>query len=534
MALLVGVIALVRFYSKKNNTILFIATGFLGTGLLDGYHAIVTSSYFDQLFPSAPPSLIPWSWNASRTFLSLMMLFSVVAWRREKRIGEAGKIKEGTIYVAAGILTLFSFIFFAFVPLPRAHFPEIIFHRPQEFVSALFFLLALVGFLKKAHWKTDTFEHWLILSLVVGLMAQVMYMSFSGQVFEVMFDSAHELKVVSYVCVLTGLITSMYEIFQQVEESGSRIESANAELKKEIAERKQAEFTLRTQSGKLKRSNEDLEQFAYVASHDLKEPLRMVASYVQLLARRYKGKLDADADEFIEFAVDGASRMKRLIDDLLDYSRVTTQGKRLEKTCRNDALAQALANLGSKLESSGAIVNSGSLPITMGDESQLVRLFQNLIDNAIKFCIGRVPEIYISASPIDDLNCSPLTTVQETSLSNLDGPQPDLNPHSTNSAEKLPGWLISVSDNGIGIDPKYFIRIFQIFQRLHRKEDLPGTGIGLSICQKTVRRHGGRIWVESKLGEGATFKFTLPLATSDLSGEAEEEGDPLLQMAEAV
>lgn len=260
----------------------------------------------------------------------------------------------------------------------------------------------------------------------------------------------------------------------------------------------------------------------------------MVASYVQLLARRYKGKLDADADEFIEFAVDGASRMKRLIDDLLDYSRVTTQGKRLEKTCCNDALAQALANLGSKLESSGAIVNSGSLPITMGDESQLVRLFQNLIDNAIKFCIGRVPEIYISASPIDDLNCSPLTTVQETSLSNLDGPQPDLNPHSTNSAEKLPGWLISVSDNGIGIDPKYFIRIFQIFQRLHRKEDLPGTGIGLPICQKTVRRHGGRIWVESKLGEGATFKFTLPLATSDLSGEAEEEGDPLLQMAEAV
>ena len=245
LALLVGVIALVRFYTKKSNTILFIATGFLGTGLLDGYHAIVTSSYFDQLFPSSPPSLIPWSWNASRTFLSVMMLFSFIAWRREDRIGEAGKLKEGTIYWAAGTLSLFSFIFFALLPLPRAHFPEIIFHRPQEFVSALFFLLALVGFLKKAHWKTDTFEHWLIMSLVIGLMAQVMYMSFSGRVFEVMFDSAHQLKVMSYTCVLIGLIVNIYHLFQQAESSTRETESANKSLRNEIAVREETEKSLR-------------------------------------------------------------------------------------------------------------------------------------------------------------------------------------------------------------------------------------------------------------------------------------------------
>lgn len=222
------------------------------------------------------------------------------------------------------------------------------------------------------------------------------------------------------------------------------------------------------------RSNEELEQFAYVASHDLQEPLRMVSSYTQLLAQRYKGKLDADADEFIQFAVDGTLRMRTLINDLLAYSRVNTKGKDFEPTDVEAAVEYALANLQTAIEESGATVTHDSLPTVTADASQLNQLFQNLIGNAIKFRSEEPPRVHISAEQREDK------------------------------------WLFAVGDNGIGIDPQYHERIFTIFQKLHRKEEYPGTGIGLSICKRIVERHGGRIWLESELGKGATFYFTIP------------------------
>ncbi len=242
----------------------------------------------------------------------------------------------------------------------------------------------------------------------------------------------------------------------------------------DITERKQADDKLKKTLEDLEMSNRELEQFAYVASHDLQEPLRMVSSYTQLLAKRYKGKLDADAHEFINYAVDGANTMQKLISDLLILSRVGTRGKPLKKTNCKKALAQAVANLQASIKEAHADITYDSLPTVMADGSQLVQLFQNLIGNAIKFRSESAPHIHVSAEK--------------------------------NGIE----WVFSVSDNGIGIDQRQADRIFAIFQRLHAKGRYPGTGIGLAMCKKIVERHEGRIWVKSEPGKGSIFYFTIP------------------------
>jgi PAS domain S-box-containing protein len=241
-----------------------------------------------------------------------------------------------------------------------------------------------------------------------------------------------------------------------------------------ITTRKKAEVHLLQKLDELYRSNEELGQFAYIASHDLQEPLRMVASYTQLLSRRYKGKLDADADEFIAYAVDGASRMQRLIHDLLAFSRVGSKGKELRDTSSEDALQQALVNLRGAIEESGAQVTHDPLPTVVADEVQLTQLFQNLVGNAIKYQNPGVPKIHIAAARNDEMK-----------------------------------WEFSVKDNGLGIDSQYFEKIFGMFQRLHKREEFAGTGIGLAICKKIAERHGSSVSVESELGQGSTFRFAL-------------------------
>jgi PAS domain S-box-containing protein len=243
---------------------------------------------------------------------------------------------------------------------------------------------------------------------------------------------------------------------------------------RDISARKSAESALQQKIQELNRSNEELEQFAYLASHDLQEPLRMVASYTQLLSRRYKGKLDSDADDFIAFAVDGAAHMQRLIHDLLAYSRVGTKAQQMRETSSEEALRQALMNLRGAIGDSGAQVTHDPLPIVVADEVQLVQVFQNLVGNAIKYQGPGVPKVHISAA---------------------------------RSGGKK--WVFSVQDNGLGIEPQYFDKIFGMFQRLHKRDEFSGTGIGLAICKKIVERHGGSIWVESQPGQGSTFRFAL-------------------------
>jgi len=243
----------------------------------------------------------------------------------------------------------------------------------------------------------------------------------------------------------------------------------------------------------LRRSNAELEQFAYVASHDLQEPLRMVSSYMQLLAQRYKGKLDSDADDFIGYAVDGATRMQTLINDLLTFSRVGTRGKPFEPTDCETVLEQVLTNLKMAIDESGALITHDALPTVMADESQQVQLFQNLIENAIKFRGDVVPRIHISAtrgSAFVDSDSRPENMHREA-------------------------WVFAVRDNGIGLEPEFFDRIFTIFQRLHSRDEYAGTGIGLAVCKKIVERHGGRIGVESEVGKGTTFFFSIPVRGSE-------------------
>ena len=235
LAVIVGAMALARFYSKKDETFLFIGAGFLGTAFLDGYHTVVTSVFFRPYMPSDLPSLAPWSWVASRQFLSVMLLMSWYFWLRSERYGAEGKISEKTVYILTALFTLACFLFFVFVPLPRAYYPELVFNRPEEFAPALFFLLGLIGYLKKGHWRFDAFEHWLVLSLIVGLVGQALFMSHSGQLFDYEFDVAHLLKKISYICVLIGLMANMYAIFRQADESDARFRGAIESLQESFA-----------------------------------------------------------------------------------------------------------------------------------------------------------------------------------------------------------------------------------------------------------------------------------------------------------
>jgi light-regulated signal transduction histidine kinase (bacteriophytochrome) len=249
----------------------------------------------------------------------------------------------------------------------------------------------------------------------------------------------------------------------------------------DISERKRAEESLaqaheelEQRAQDLERSNTDLQQFAYASSHDLSEPLRMVSSYVQLLAKRYRGQLDSDADEFIHYAVDGVARMQALIEGLLMYSRAGTSEYAIDEVDCSEVMEATLFMLKTSIEESGAEITVGDLPVVQGDASQLSQLFQNLIGNAIKFVDQGPPRIEISCEREQEI------------------------------------WHFAFADNGIGIDPAHLDRIFSVFQRLHGRGEYPGSGIGLAICKRIVERHGGRIWVDSSPGEGSTFNFTIP------------------------
>ncbi|MBZ5661809.1 MAG: hypothetical protein LAO08_15510 [Acidobacteriia bacterium] len=288
-----------------------------------------------------------------------------------------------------------------------------------------------------------------------------------------------EILAVVFLWLAGGIVGREMERRRRAEEN---IRELNVGLERRVAERT-AELAQRAQD--LARSNSELQQFAYVASHDLQEPLRMVASFTQLLAKRYRDQLDDDARDFINYAVDGATRMQTLISDLLSYSRVGTQGKSLASTDSEALLRRVLDSLRFAVEESGAVIVHDPLPMVIADPQQLGQLLQNLLTNAIKFHGEEPPHIHISAE--------------------------------RNGSD----WKISVRDNGIGISQEHADRIFVIFQRLHTKTEYPGTGIGLAICKKIVERHGGRIWIEPSPGGGTTFCFTIPGAEIQMT----EKGD---------
>jgi light-regulated signal transduction histidine kinase (bacteriophytochrome) len=268
---------------------------------------------------------------------------------------------------------------------------------------------------------------------------------------------------------------AIMNILEDFDAEKTKVEEINHNLRREVAERTAAEQALVSRTSELGRSNADLEQFAYVASHDLQEPLRMVSAYVQLFEKRYQGLVDAQAAKYIAYAVEGARRMQTLIAGLLEYSRVGRGAAAATAVALDGVLDDVLQNIAPSLLEAAAQVTRDPLPVVLGDRQQLAQVLQNLVANAEKFRRpGTSPHIHVSAA--------------------RDGAS----------------WILSVADDGIGIEDQYFDRVFVIFQRLHTRAEYPGTGIGLSICKKVVERHGGRIWVESTPGRGTTFRFSLP------------------------
>ncbi|MBT5897877.1 MAG: PAS domain S-box protein [Rhodospirillaceae bacterium] len=574
LALMVGAIALLRYYSRKEITLLFIGAGFLGTAFLDGYHMIVTSMYFLPLMPSDLPSLIPWSWVASRQFLAILLFLSLLASFWEHRLGEKGRYTEVAVYSFVAVFAIGSFLFFAFMPIPPAYYPELIFHRPEEFGPALFFLFALIGYLRKGTWRHDAFEHWLVLSLIVGFVGQAVFMSFSDQLFDFEFDAAHTLKKVSYVCVLIGLMISIYVIFREsynnetrigtvletvldaiitIDEKGTvqsfnpaaehtfgysaaeiigqnvkiimashdsghhdqylrnymtmgeakiiglgrevvgrrkdglemPIELAVTEMYlgnrrmfvgscRDITQRKRAEQNILNRTRELEVANAELDAFAYSVSHDLRAPLRGMDGFSQALMEDYGDSLGDEAKNYIERISNAARRMGRMIDDILTLSRATRQEMRTEDVDLSALAYEHFSELRARAGEREVVVEVAPDMLVHGDAKLLRVVLDNLINNAWKFT-GNNPTAHIEFGCYEDGD--------ET--------------------------IFFVRDDGAGFDMAYGDKLFGIFQRLHSMTEFEGTGVGLATVARLVGRHGGRVWAEGRVNEGATFFFTL-------------------------
>jgi signal transduction histidine kinase len=465
----------------KNTLTGWLAISFAVTSLLEFIHVAISVEWSGVLAPLAQlaTSLRPSTWGPAAYSLPIGVGCAVWLVRRgwQRSLGFA----LGLVALSAGLLVLLSW-------LPKYVSPEWMgIARPTLIPVPL--LWVAVGW---ACWRRRARER---LLPKLAVMAAVLCVAHVAMLYSRAADDtpamvAHLGKVAGRLFLLLSLMQMASsdmlariraerrlaalneELEGRVRDRTERLHASNTSLEAEIVVRRQVEDELR-------RSNEELERFAYVASHDLQEPLRMVGSYVQLLGKRYRGRLDADADEFIAYALDGALRMQRLIEDLLAYSRVGTRGAAFVSTDANAALDGALANLGLAIQESGASVTSERLPIVQADPGQLEHLFLNLISNALKFRGAEPPRVRVSV------------------------------------VRQGREWHFSIQDNGVGIEPQYFERIFVIFQRLHGREKYQGTGIGLAVAKKIVERHGGRIWVESTPDQGATFHFTL---------QAEKEG----------
>ncbi|MCZ6802877.1 MAG: ATP-binding protein [Proteobacteria bacterium] len=472
LALIIGIMSLVHYYTSKNLVFLMIGVGFLGTGFLDGYHTVVTSSYFAKYFPSTLPSLIPWSWVASRLFLSLCLWLSYKAWQNEAQLKKSGLMTDKQVFISGGIMTLVSFLFFAFVPLPRAYYPELVFHRPEEFIPALFFLLALIGYLKKGAWRDDAFEHWLVLSLIVGLVSQAVFMSFSGTLFDFEFDVAHSLKKVSYVLVLTGLFISMFRLFREAEDSRTKLLKLNENL---VLERDKAELATRAK-----------DNFLATMSHEIRTPMNGVLGMTQILADT---ELTHEQKEYLNTIKSSDNVLLDIINDILDYSKIEAGKLDLEPIpfdlhhavlevsqlftpkCREKKI-ELIVQYESDLEKH-----------FIGDPGRIKQVMINLISNAIKF----TEEGHITVG-VESI----ISNEEEAHLS------------------------FAVTDTGIGISEEAEKDIFESFTQADASttREYGGTGLGLAICKQLVELMGGKISVTSEVDTGTTFQFDLLLPYS--------------------
>lgn len=466
---------------SKNSSLTFLGISYLFIGLLDLLHTLAYRGM--TVFTANDTNLATQLWIAARYLQAAS--FVVFAGISKKRLNYSPVFLIYSVVAALLILSIFSFKNFPVCFIEGSGLTA--FKIVSEYIICITLAISVYLLVR----RRNDLDHGIYYSLVFSacfLVLTEMIFTFYTHPHDLLNQIGHFFKIISSFLIYKAIIESGVKnpfslLFREIKHSEESLKGMNDELSHlnerleiELEEKRQAEMKMLEAVKELERSNKELEQFAYVASHDLQEPLRMVSSYTKLLEKRYKEKLDPSATEYINFAVEGASRMQLLIRGLLDYSRISSQGKEYQPVDSNKILLNVLKNLEFAIKDEDALIHFKNLPIITCDELQILQLFQNLINNAIKFKRpGTRPEIDISAEKIDNK------------------------------------YLFRVKDNGIGISEEFSEKIFQIFQRLHSRTEYPGTGIGLAVCKRIVERHGGKIWVESEPDKGAVFLFTLPV-----------------------
>jgi len=466
LATAVGVVALMRYYTRRETAMLFVGAAFLGTALLDGYHAVVTSTYFSQAFPSSLGSLIPWSWVASRVFLSLFLFLSWAIWWRGQR-SELGLLKSPAFVLSAtGMATVAGFAFFAFVPLPQAHYPNLWFSRPQELIPAAFFLMALVGYLHKGYWKSSTFEHWLVLSLIVGFMGQAVFMSFSAEIFDLDFDAAHTLKSMSYAFVLAGLFISIFQLFLRADKNATDLATQAAELEEA---RDTAIDAVEAKS-----------QFLANVSHEIRTPMNAILGMTELALST---ELSVEQREYLGTTRTSVEALIAIVNDLLDLSKIEANKLELDsipfslRDTVSDTTRALLVSATSKGIDLGWRMPDSTPDSVVGDPGRLRQVLVNLIGNAIKFTPEGSVNVAVEINHLGD---------RDVEL------------------------RFSVQDTGIGIPPEKLEHVFEAFTQADASTTrrFGGTGLGLTISSQLVHLMGGTMWAESAPGVGSTIFFT--------------------------
>jgi PAS domain S-box-containing protein len=576
----VGVLALVRYYASRSTRFLFIGAGFLGTAFMDGYHGVVTSLNFIPYLPEDLPSMAPWSWLASRIFLSVMILLSATLTARRYAVGEKDQSYETAVYAGSFVLLTITTLFFVFVPLPNVYDPTSFIHRPEELIPAVLFGISIVAYLKKDGWKKGHFEHWLIISLLMNFVAQALVLPFSNILHDLEFDLAHGLKIASYMAALIGLLITTFATLREAEGSTMKMQSAIEALRasdsrhqllidlipdaiylqqrgeiifvnpaavelfgaesendligrqsidlstpeyrerirerqrlilennstmpffetghikfdgteivtegaampfhwdnvettlvviRDITDAKKDKDKLASYAKDLERSNADLEQFAYVASHDLKAPLRSIENLAQWIEEDLEESLEGETRENMDLLRNRVNRMTALLDDLLQYSRA---GKDSSDAVEidTDELVQDIVDLQDIPK--GYTVTTSNLPTAIVRKSPLEVVLRNLISNAVKHHDRDTGSIEISAEDLDDRV------------------------------------VFSVSDDGPGIPAEFHKKIFDMFRTLKPRDQVEGSGMGLAVVRKLVERRGGVMQVHSNVDErGTRFVF---------------------------